>query len=62
MDQIIEQPPKWTNMVEVNEGILNLLEMVVRCYDCWLSCAAHITVVEPDGTERIIRKLEVDCG
>ncbi len=49
-------------VVEVNDNILNLLEMVIRCYDCWLSCAAHITIVEPDGTERVIRKLEVDCG
>ena len=49
-------------VVEVNDNILNLLEMVIRCYDCWLSCAAHITIVDPDGNEHVIRRLEVDCG
>ncbi len=39
-------------MVEINEGILNLLEMVIRCYDCCLSCAAHIVIVEDKDSKK----------
>ena len=47
---------------EVPEGVVNLLEMVVRCYDCWLSCAAHITVVDEDGEEIYSREMNVGLG
>lgn len=41
-------------MVEkISEGVLNLLEMIVRCYDCCLSCSAHITVINKDTGEKI---------
>ena len=46
----------------IPEGMVNLLEMVVRCFDCWLSCAAHITVVNEDGKEIYSRKLNVGLG
>ena len=49
-------------MSEVPEGVVNLLEMVVRCFDCWLSCAAHITVVDKDGKEIYSRNLNVGLG
>ena len=47
---------------DVPEGVVNLLEMIVRCFDCWLSCAAHITVVNKDGEEIYKRKLNVGLG
>jgi len=47
---------------DVPEGVVNLLEMVVRCFDCWLSCAAHITVVNEDGKEIYKRELNVGLG
>ena len=47
---------------EVPEGVVNLLEMIVRCFDCWLSCAAHITVVKENGEEVYSRKLNVGLG
>ena len=47
---------------DVPEGVVNLLEMIVRCYDCWLSCAAHVTVVNEDGEEVYSRKLNVGLG
>jgi len=47
---------------DVPEGVVNLLEMIVRCFDCWLSCAAHITVVKEDGEEVYSRKLNVGLG
>lgn len=47
-------------MVEVNEGVMNILEMLIRSYDCCLSCAAHITVVDKDGNE--IYKKELKTG
>lgn len=47
---------------DVPEGVVNLLEMVVRCFDCWLSCAAHITVVNEDGKEIYSRELNVGLG
>ena len=47
---------------DVPEGVVNLLEMIVRCFDCWLSCAAHITVVREDGKEIYKRKLNVGLG
>jgi coenzyme F420-reducing hydrogenase alpha subunit len=47
---------------EIDEGLVNLLEMVVRCYDCWLSCAAHITVTDEEGNEVYSRKLNVGTG
>ncbi len=46
----------------VPEGVVNVLEMIVRCFDCWLSCAAHITVVNEDGEELYSRKLNVGLG
>ena len=47
---------------DIPEGVVNLLEMIVRCYDCWLSCAAHITVVDEDGEEIYSRELNVGLG
>ena len=47
---------------EIPEGVVNLLEMIVRCFDCWLSCAAHITVVKENGEEVYSRKLNVGLG
>ena len=47
---------------DVPEGVVNLLEMIVRCFDCWLSCAAHITVVKEDGEEIYSRMLNVGLG
>ncbi|MEX2680314.1 MAG: hypothetical protein Q6373_001830 [Candidatus Sigynarchaeota archaeon] len=38
-------------MKELKPEHLNLLEMVVRCYDCCLSCAAHVVVVDKDDKE-----------
>jgi len=49
-------------MSDVPEGVVNLLEMIVRCFDCWLSCAAHITVVDEKGSEIYSRKLNVGLG
>jgi len=49
-------------VTEVTPEILNILEMVIRCYDCWLSCAAHVTIVDHEGKELYKRRLEVDCG
>ena len=49
-------------MSDVPEGVLNLLEMIVRCFDCWLSCAAHITVVDAKGSEIYSRELNVGLG
>lgn len=44
-------------MVEVNEGVLNILEMLIRSYDC-CSCSAHITVVDKDGNEIYKKELK----
>ena len=49
-------------MSDIPEGVVNVLEMVVRCFDCWLSCAAHITVVNEDGEELYSRELHVGLG
>ena len=49
-------------MSDIPEGVVNVLEMIVRCFDCWLSCAAHITVVDEDGKEIYSRKLNVGLG
>jgi len=46
-------------MKELSPEHLNLLEMIVRCYDCCLSCAAHLTVVDEDGKEILQRNLFV---
>ena len=45
-----------------SEKFINILEMVVRCFDCCLSCAAHITVVDEEGKEIYFRKLDTDSG
>ncbi len=45
---------------EVPEAILNLLEMVVRCYDCCLSCAAHLVIVDEEGRE--LARKEITIG
>ncbi len=48
---------------DLPEGILNLLEMVVRCYDCCLSCSAHVTVVKKETGEKVFsRPLNVGLG
>lgn len=48
---------------ELPKGVLNLLEMVVRCYDCCLSCSAHITVVKKESGEEVLsRPLNVGIG
>ena len=49
-------------MSDIPEGVVNVLEMVVRCFDCWLSCAAHITVVDERGNEIYSRELKVGLG
>ena len=49
-------------MSDVPEGVVNILEMIVRCFDCWLSCAAHVTVVDERGDEIYSRKLNVGLG
>ena len=38
---------------KIPEGVLNLLEMIVRCYDCCLSCSAHITIIKKETGEKI---------
>ena len=43
---------------KIEEGMLNLVEMAIRCYDPCLSCSTHalgqmplqVQVVAPDGT------------
>ncbi len=45
---------------EIPEEVLNLLEMVVRCYDCCLSCAAHLVIVDENGRE--IAQKEIVIG
>jgi len=45
---------------KITEGILNRVEVAIRCYDPCLSCSSHalghmpleITVLEPDGSVR----------
>jgi NAD-reducing hydrogenase large subunit len=45
---------------KVTEGILNRVEVAIRCYDPCLSCSSHalghmpleITIREPDGSVR----------
>ncbi len=44
---------------DIPEGIVNFLEMIVRCFDCCLSCASHITVVDEDDNEIYSHKLNV---
>ena len=46
-------------MADVDEGVLNLLEMIIRCYDCWLSCAAHLTIVDKDGNKIYEREMKI---
>ncbi len=46
-------------MVEINEGVLNLFEMVVRCFDCCMSCAAHMVVVDSQGKEIASRTFQL---
>jgi NAD-reducing hydrogenase large subunit len=49
---------------KVTEGILNRVEVAIRCYDPCLSCASHalgdmpleITVCEADGRVRQVLK------
>ena len=50
---------------KVTEGILNRVEVAIRCYDPCLSCSSHalghmpleVTIREPDGSVReILRK------
>ena len=48
--------------VEITEGILNRIEVAIRCYDPCFSCSTHalghmpleLTVYEPDGNVRQI--------
>ncbi|NWF96638.1 MAG: hypothetical protein HXY34_10905 [Candidatus Thorarchaeota archaeon] len=42
------------------EAVLNLLEMVVRCYDCCLSCSAFMVVVDED--DKVIAKRDFVLG
>jgi len=42
---------------EIDKGLLNVLEMVMRCYDRWLSCAAHLTIVDDEGQVIVEREL-----
>ena len=49
-------------MSDESEKNLNILEMIVRCYDCCLTCAAHITVVDEEGKEIYSRKLDICSG
>jgi coenzyme F420-reducing hydrogenase alpha subunit len=44
----------------VQDVALNMIEMVIRNYDFWLSCAAHITVIDEHGKE--IAKKEIFIG
>ncbi len=44
---------------DIPEGVVNFLEMIVRCYDCCLSCASHITVVDEEGKEIYSHELNV---
>ena len=39
--------------VKVDEVKLNLIEMVLRAYDPWYSCAAHIIVKDEKGNKII---------
>ena len=43
----------------VQERVLNLLEMVVRNFDCWLSCAAHLVVLDEHGNEIATREVQI---
>ncbi len=47
-------------MAEINEKILNLLEMVIRCYDCCLSCAAHIIIMDEDSKKPAVPKDRIE--
>ena len=46
----------------VQERVLNLLEMVIRNFDCWLSCAAHLIVLDEDGNEIVKREIQIGSG
>ena len=46
----------------VQERVLNLMEMVVRNFDCWLSCAAHLVVIDKDGNRIVDREIEIGSG
>jgi coenzyme F420-reducing hydrogenase alpha subunit len=35
--------------MEIEESKLNLIEMVLRAYDPWYSCAAHVIVKNEKG-------------
>jgi len=43
--------------VKVDEAKLNLIEIVLRAYDPWYSCAAHIIVKDKKG-EKIIEVIK----
>lgn len=43
----------------VQERVLNLIEMVVRNFDCWLSCAAHLVILDEHGNEIANRDIQI---
>ncbi|MEM2143337.1 MAG: F420-nonreducing hydrogenase [Candidatus Thorarchaeota archaeon] len=47
---------------EIPEGLLNLLEMVVRCYDCCLSCSAHMVVLDHEGKVVVEKDVTIGSG
>ncbi|MBS7268800.1 MAG: F420-nonreducing hydrogenase [Candidatus Jordarchaeaceae archaeon] len=47
-------------MSEIDPKILNLMEMVMRAYDCCLSCSAFLIVL--DNENRELAKREIVIG
>ena len=45
---------------ELMERKLNLIEMVIRNFDCWLSCAAHLII--KDEHDNVIVEKEITIG
>jgi F420-non-reducing hydrogenase large subunit len=59
-EPIIPTPQKAasTKLGSFTDADLNMVEMIIRGYDCCLSCAAHMVVVNKNRTELLRRPLQ----
>ncbi|MEM3587528.1 MAG: F420-nonreducing hydrogenase [Candidatus Jordarchaeaceae archaeon] len=49
-------------MSEIDLRVLNLLEMVMRSYDCCLSCSAFLIVIDEENRELIKKEIVIGSG
>lgn len=49
-------------MPEIDPKVLNLIEMVMRAYDCCLSCSAFLIVLDNEEKELVKKEIVIGSG